>query len=70
MKIRKELKSLIGKKVTVKIKDTDGYYYDDMCNEIFNKADAEYYEEYLQTAYLYGIEYCSINNIYIIEIHE
>lgn len=70
MKIRKELKSLIGKKVTIKIKDTDGYYYNDMCNEIFTEADANYYQVFLQDHYLYGIDYCNINNIYIIEIHE
>lgn len=70
MNISKELKSLIGKKVTVKIKDTDGYYYNDMVNEIFTEPDANYYQVFLQDAYLYGIDYCSINNIYIVEIHE
>ena len=70
MKIREELKNLVGKRVTVKIKDTDGYYYNDMKNEVFSECDLNYYSQYLQYNYLYGIDYCNINNIYIVEIHE
>ena len=70
MSIREELKNLVGKMVTVKIKGDDGYYYNDMYNEIFNKADVGYYEDFCKNADLYGIDYCNISNTYIIEIHE
>ena len=39
----------------------------------FNSAleeNAKYYEEFLQDAYLYSIDYCHLNNVYIVEIHE
>ena len=65
-----KIRELLGKKVTVKIKDEDGYYYNDMYNEIFNKDDVAYYEDFCKNADLYGIEYCNLNNIYIVEIHE
>ena len=70
MRIRDELKNLVGKKTTVKIKGDDGYYYNDMVNSTFTEDDARYYEEFLQDAYLYGIDYCHFNNVYIVEIHE
>ena len=70
MKIREQLKNLVGKNVTVKIKDEDGYYYNDMYNETFNKADVDYYEDFLRNACLYGIDYCNLNKTYIVEIHE
>lgn len=70
MKIREELKNLVGKKVTVKIMADDDDYYYDMVNEKFTEDDVNYYEEFLQNSYLYGIDYCNINNIYIVEIHE
>lgn len=66
----KLLKNLIGKNVTVKIKGDDGFYYNDMHNELFTKDDVLYYEEYLQNADLYSISYCHLNKTYIIEIHE
>lgn len=65
-----EIRDLVGKKVTVKIKGDDGYYYNDMYNQVFLEDDLKYYEEFLQDAYLYGIDYCYFNNIYIVEIHE
>ena len=45
MKIRDELKNLVGKKTTVKIKGDDGYYYNDMVNATFLEEDAKYYFE-------------------------
>ena len=65
-----EIRELLGKKVTVKIKGDDGYYYNDMTNEKFNKVDVAYYEDFCKNADLYSIEYCNINNVYIVEIHE
>lgn len=70
MKIREELNRLVGKNVTVKIKDEDGYYFNDMSNQIFTKDDVNCYEDFCKNAYLYGIDYCNISNVYIIEIHE
>ena len=70
MKIKEELQRLVGKRVTVKIKDEDGYYYNDMLNEIFTKDDIDYYKEFCKNAYLYGVEYSGISNVYIVEIHE
>ena len=70
MKIRDELKNLVGKKTTVKIKGDDGYYYNDIFNATFLEENAKYYEEFLQDAYLYSIDYCHLNNVYIVEIHE
>ena len=69
MKIKEKLQRLVGKRVTVKIKDEDGYY-NDMYNEIFTKDDIDYYEDFCENAYLYGVDYSGISNIYIVEIHE
>lgn len=70
--IRENLNGMIGVRTVVKIKDTNGYYFNDMKGEIFTEEDRDYYYQLIKNEqYSFtSLDYNFVRESYLLELRE